>query len=95
MTAQNTVQDGTPNAGCEMCFFFDIFWKTIDPHRISQSFVGVGEASPENTLAKTITGPKDSRRDFWNVAHESRLFLHFLFVLSDLMYFLHVSFKYR
>lgn len=80
-----TLRDGTPNAEREM--FFDIFWKTIDPHRISQSFLGVLEGSLENVLTTTITGPRDCRRDVWNRALERRLFLHFLFVSSELYIF--------
>ncbi len=87
MTAPNTVRDGTPNAGCEISF--DIFWKTIDPHRISQSFLGVWEGSLENVLTTTITGLRDCRRDFWNLALERSLST-FVFVLSEFYIFPYV-----
>lgn len=44
--------------------FFDIFWKTIDPHRISQSFLGVWEGSLENVLTTTITVWKTAGKTF-------------------------------
>ena len=80
-----SVRQYTPHARREM--FFDIFWKTIDPHRISQSFLGVWEGSLENVLTTAITGLKDCGRDVWNLALERRLFLHFLFVSSEPSYF--------
>ena len=81
--ATQTDNDGSQHSArlYSKCRAWNVFWhfqkKTIDPHRISQSFLGVWEGSLENVLTTAITRPRDCRRDVWNLAHERRLFLPF------------------